>query len=140
MRPCYKPALWTLGTYGVMLQFNLIQHHLGEETGKRAGDTAQQGRACLASERSSVWFQLTTPHENQSNKQKQKLAGPAETERPFHLRALPGRDSDVGVRADWGRGVQVIGADVIESVTEPAAHRAAVIPAKHKTCRAMSQA
>lgn len=51
-----------------------------------------------------------------------------------HLSVLPGGQSDVGVGADWGRGVQVIGADVIECVTESTAHRAAVIPAKGKTC------
>lgn len=51
-----------------------------------------------------------------------------------HLCVLPGRDSDVGVGADGGRGVEVIGADVIEGVTETTAHRAAVVPAKSKTC------
>jgi len=50
-----------------------------------------------------------------------------------HLGALPGGDSDVGVRADRGRGVQVVGADVIKGVTETTTHRAAVIPAKGKT-------
>lgn len=50
-----------------------------------------------------------------------------------HLHVLSGRGSGVGVRADGRCGVQVISADVIQGVTEAAAYRAAVIPAKGKT-------
>lgn len=56
-----------------------------------------------------------------------------EREDGSHLGVLPGGDSDVGVRAEGGRCVQVICADVIKCVAEAAAHRTAVIPAKEKT-------
>ena len=49
-----------------------------------------------------------------------------------YLSVLSGWDSDVGVRADRGRGIQVIGADVIQGVAETTAHRTAVIPAKDR--------
>ena len=49
-----------------------------------------------------------------------------------YLSVLSGRDSDVGVRADRGRGVQVISADVIKGVAETTAHGTAVIPAKDR--------
>lgn len=43
-----------------------------------------------------------------------------------------GRNSDVGVRADRGCGIQVISADVIQGVAETTAHGTAVIPAKDR--------
>lgn len=49
-----------------------------------------------------------------------------------YLSVLSGWNSDVGVRADRGCGIQVISADVIQGVAETTAHRTAVIPAKDR--------